>query len=127
MNDSEDKIVAQAMQMLSEIGFLHLKNVPEFDEQDLFEAVKEFHAMPQSVLHKLKPNHYVQENKNIYRGWFPFLDNDIAHKEFFDMGCPDKSFYCEKQRKFPLVEETPFPTEAKYRSITKKYKEYWHK
>ena len=88
MNDPESKIVPQALKMLSEVGFLHLKNVKGFDEDELLRTVKEFHAMPDSVKRKLIPNHINKENSHIYRGWFPFMDNNISHKEYFDMGCP---------------------------------------
>ena len=40
MNDPESKIVPQIMKMLTEVGFLHLKNVPGFDEDKLLADVK---------------------------------------------------------------------------------------
>lgn len=55
---------------------------------ELLETIKEFHSLPDSVKHKLKPRSYVKSHTNNFRGWFPFLDNDISHKEFFDMGAP---------------------------------------
>ena len=88
MNQPEKKIISMIMKMMEEVGFLHLKNVPGFDEDDLLETIKEFHNLPNDVKHKLKPKHFVKEHKNVWRGWFPFLDNDISHKEFFDMGAP---------------------------------------
>lgn len=33
----------------------------------------------------MKLKHFNRDNKNIYRGFFPFLDNDPSHKEFYDM------------------------------------------
>jgi hypothetical protein len=38
----------------------------------------------------------------------PFVDNDISHKELFDMGVPIHNV-SEKEKLFPLHEETPFP------------------
>lgn len=112
------------MKMLSDVGFLHLKNVAGFDEDELLKTVKEFHTLPEKIKHKMKPNHINKDNSNMYRGWFPFMDNDISHKEFFDMGC-DYNEISENQKAYPIVEETPFPKSLKYKSIVKKYHEYW--
>ena len=125
MTEPEEQIIAKAMQMLSDVGFLHLKNVPGFDEDDLLATIKELHSLPDSVKHKLKPKHVVKSHQNVWRGWFPFLDNDISHKEFFDMGAPWHEV-TEHQKQFPIVEETPFPKEKKYKALVKKYHDYWY-
>ena len=88
MNDREDKIVPAIMEMLTEVGFLHLKNVPGFREDQLLADVKAFHRLPERIKKAGQPKHLNPANKHVYRGWFPFLDNDVSHKEFFDMGCP---------------------------------------
>ena len=49
MRDPESKIVPQIVKMLTEVGFLHLKNVPGFDEAKLLADVKEFHKLPDSI------------------------------------------------------------------------------
>jgi len=36
----------------------------------------------------MAPKHFVKENKNTYRGYFPFLEGDTSHKEFYDMSRP---------------------------------------
>ena len=114
MNDPEDKIVPAIMKMLTEVGFLHLRNVSGFSEERLLADVKEFHRLPDKVKLAGQPKHINKKNENVYRGWFPFFDNDVSHKEFFDMGCPLKEM-SEEQKQYPLVEETPFPKEAKYK------------
>ena len=68
--------------------------------------------------------HFNKKNENVYRGWFPFLDNDISHKEFFDMGQPYKDV-SDDQKLYPLVEATPFPSNPKYAAIVKKYHDWW--
>ena len=88
MNDSEEKIVPAIMKMLTEVGFLHLSNVPGFSEDRLLEDVKEFHGLPDQIKKRGQPKHLNKTSANVYRGWFPFFDNDVSHKEFFDMGCP---------------------------------------
>ena len=49
MNDSEENIVASIMKQLTEVGFLHLKNVPGFSEDRLLKDIKEFHALPDKI------------------------------------------------------------------------------
>lgn len=49
LNDPEEKIIPEIMQMCSDIGFLNLKNVEGFDEDELLAIIKEFHALPDSV------------------------------------------------------------------------------
>ena len=56
------------------------------------------------------------ENTNIYRGYIPFIDNDPSHKEMLDMGC-DYDTVSEEEKRLPLVEETPMPTEPEYAHI----------
>ena len=41
--------------------------------------------LPMEVKLKMAPKHFVKENKNVYSGYFPFIDNDVSHKEFYDM------------------------------------------
>ena len=54
MNESEDIIIQQIMEMCENLGFFHLKNVPGFDEDALLADLKEFHALPDSVKHRIK-------------------------------------------------------------------------
>ena len=44
------------------------------------------------------------------------MDNDPSHKEFYDMGLPIEEID-QDQLKYPLVEESPMPKAAKYRTI----------
>lgn len=54
----------------------------------------------------------------------PFMDNDASHKELFDMGYP-WAWTSEEQRKYPLVEETPFPTSEKLVWIREAYEKHY--
>ena len=74
--------------MLREVGFLHLKCVEGFDEDELLRDTKAFHSISQEIKKKAWPKHLNSKNPNIFRGWFPFMDNDPSHKEFYDMGLP---------------------------------------
>ena len=88
MQAPEEEIIPKIIKMCSEVGFLHLKNVPGFDEDQLLKDTKAFHSLPQSVKKQGWPKHLNKKNSNVYRGWIPFLDNDPSHKEFYDMGLP---------------------------------------
>ena len=71
---------------MTTLGFLQLKNVQGFDEASLLADIKEFHSMPDTEKRKLYTKKFNQENANAYHGFYPFIDNDPSHKEFFDMG-----------------------------------------
>jgi isopenicillin N synthase-like dioxygenase len=89
------------MEQLTGLGFLHIKNVDGFDEQAMLKAAKDFFNIPESEKHKLKWRNHNKENKNIYRGLAPFVDNDVSHKELFDMGYPYE-LLSEEAKKYPL-------------------------
>ena len=108
MQAPEEQIVREIMEMCENLGFFHLKNVPDFDEDALKRDLREFHDLPDSVKHKLKQKLHNPENSNRYRGYIPFIDNDASHKEMLDMGC-DYATFSEEEKKYPLTEATPFP------------------
>ena len=95
---------------------MYITNIEGFDEEKMFSKTKEFHSLPESVKHTLKWKNHNPENKNIYRGLAPFVDNDESHKELFDMGVPYNSV-SEEEKQYPLHEETPFPSDPKYADL----------
>ena len=125
MSASEKEIIPQLIKMLTEVGFLQLKNVPGFDEDVLLKDTKEWHSIPLHIKKKGYPKHINPENQNVYRGWFPFMDNDPSHKEFYDMGLPLREF-SDDHKIYPIVEDNPMPKEAKYRSLINRYTKWWH-
>ena len=61
------------MNNLENAGFLTLKNVPGYDEDELFNAIYAFYKqIPESEHRKLIWHHQNPENKNIFRGLTPF-------------------------------------------------------
>ena len=62
MQDSEENIIAQIMKMLTEVGFLHLMNVPDFNEDELLSDIKEFHSLPESIKKAGQPQHINKNN-----------------------------------------------------------------
>jgi len=88
-------------------GFCLLKNVNGFDEDELFEAVKTFHSLPDEIKRKMAPRHINPESKNIYRGYFPFFDNDPSYKEILDFGRPLDDISEWERAGCPLYEKNP--------------------
>jgi isopenicillin N synthase-like dioxygenase len=124
MSQSDDEIVPQLMQMITGLGFLHLKNVEGFDEDDLLKDMKEFHSMADDAKSLLYRNQFNKENENFYFGLTPIIDNDPSHKEYFDMGT-DYSKVDELEKKQPLIEETPFPSDNRYSHLKEKYTNHY--
>jgi hypothetical protein len=56
----------------------------------------------------LKLKHFKLENPNLYRGYFPFIDNDPSHKEMFDIGRPLSDIGEEEKLSCILYEENPW-------------------
>ena len=105
---SEDVIVKKLAEQMGTLGFLCIKNVDGFDETEMLSACRDFHSISDIEKRKLLCKSHNPENKNIYRGLSPFIDNDESHKEFFDMGVSMDEI-SDEERKHPLYEETPFP------------------
>jgi len=110
---------------MTTVGFLHLKNVPGFDEDEHFAKVQEFHAIPESEKHHLKWHHHNRDNPNYYRGLAPFVNNDPSHKELFDMG-GSIALVSEEEKQYPLVEETPFPLGQEYAHLKPHYEKMYN-
>ncbi len=119
MNLPESEIVNLMMEQLGSIGFLLIKNVEDFDEDEMLKFCKEFHNIPLEEKKKLYWKNHNPNNKNIYRGMAPFIDNDVSHKEIFDMGIPLDEISNEFH-KYPLYEDTPFP--KNYKNLETYYK-----
>lgn len=95
---------------MSTIGFCLLTNVPGHNEEELLSAIKAFHEIPLEDKMKLAPTHYRKENKNKLHGYFPFLERDMAHKEFYDIVRPLKDITpWEFNGAAELYEDSPWP------------------
>jgi isopenicillin N synthase-like dioxygenase len=58
MEAPESEVIPQVIEMFSTIGFLHIRNVKGHDEDELLEACKAFHAIPESEKKKLYLHHH---------------------------------------------------------------------
>lgn len=94
---------------MSTIGFCLITNVPGHNEDEYLEAIKKFHSIPLEEKMKLALRHYVPGNKNIIHGYFPFLENNVAHKEFYDMARPISDISKWEREGCPLYEENAWP------------------
>ena len=109
LNLPESVIIPKLMHNLYNVGFFALINIPDYDEGELFTAVKAFyHDIPESERRKLIMKNFNPKHENAYRGLSPFLPNKPEHKELYDMGC-DMNLISDAALKLPLYEETPFP------------------
>ena len=97
------------MHQMSTIGFCLITNVPGHNEDEYLEAIKKFHSIPLEEKMKLALRHYVPGNKNIIHGYFPFLENNVAHKEFYDMARPLSDISKWESEGCPLYEENAWP------------------
>jgi isopenicillin N synthase-like dioxygenase len=73
------------MKQMSDLGFCYITNVKDFKEDELLDAIKAFHNLPVDFKMKMAPKHFNPENSNIFKGYFPFIENDPSFKEFYDM------------------------------------------
>ena len=117
MSLPEEQIIQKLMQNLNSVGFFAMTNVEDYDEGELYNAVTAFYRdIPAEERSKLTMHNFAPENKNHYRGMTPFVDNDPAHKEMYDMGSSLK-FCSDEALKLPLYEDTPFPPHADFKWI----------
>jgi isopenicillin N synthase-like dioxygenase len=110
MTYPRETITHQIFSQMTGLGFLLLKNVPNYDEQALFAMTKQLFSLPLEAKRRLYRKDFNPENKNMYRGYAPFIDNDVSHKELYEIGL-DYAQVSEAERAFSLHEESPFPSE----------------
>ena len=76
----------------------------------------------------LAPKHYVNQNQNIYQGFFPLEKKDDAHKEFYQFGI-DYNDVSEWERDgCALYEAVPWfkqPEHKKYDWIIREFKMHY--
>ena len=87
-NTGENQIIAQLMEQMSTIGFCLITNVEGFDEEKLLKPIKAFYELPIEKKLETTPHHLNPENDHIHYGYFPFIEGDVSHKEFFSMPRP---------------------------------------
>ena len=93
---------------MSTVGFCLVTNVEGHSEEELLKANKAFHALPIDVKMKMAPKHLNKNNKNIYHGYFPFIEGDPSHKEFYDMPRPFEDISQWEREGCPLYEFIPW-------------------
>ena len=127
MSLPEAEIIPMLMQNLRTVGFFTLKNVEGFDEGELFRAVSGFYKdVPEIERRKLIWRNHCPENKNYFRGLTPFVENDPAHKELYDMG-GSLNLVSDEALQYALYEDTPFPPQEETKWIRKAFEAHYNK
>ena len=108
---TKESMVEGLMHQMKTVGFCVVTNVKDHDEDSFFKAVKAFHDFPQEIKDKLALQHFVKGNRNRYHGYFPFLDNDPSHKEFYDVAKPLEMISDWEKKGCALYETSPWITE----------------
>ena len=117
LNLPEKVIIPKLMHNLRNEGFFALTNIKDYDEGELFTAVKAFyHDISEAERRKLVWKNFAPKHDNVYRGLSPFVPNAPEHKELYDMG-GDLDHVSDEALPLPLYEETPFPPQKKYQWI----------
>ena len=104
----EKILVPQLMEQMSTLGFLVIKNIPDYNEEPYFYALQKFHRLPEEIKRQMFLSKDNPENTNKYRGYQPFVNNDQSHKEFYEEGPPLSEIEESEKKNFPLYEAQPF-------------------
>lgn len=94
---------------MENVGFVILDDIPKYDEEKLYKAVKWFfdlHLKRKMAYSRRKWN---PQLKNIYRGYFPVDPFAVSFKEGFEVGPEVFADDPEIVTGYPLVESTPWP------------------
>lgn len=126
MSLSEEEIIPKLMNNLRNVGFLTLSNIEGYDEGEHFNAVQAFYKdIPQDDRDRMIWRHHRPQNTNYYRGIAPFVNNNKAHKEFYDMG-GSLSLVSDEALRYPLYEKSPFPEQEEVQWIKLTYEKYYN-
>lgn len=106
---SDEKKSETILHELQTTGFFTITNVPGHDEEKLLKWGKWLCGLPKEEKDRMTKKFWNKDNKNVYRGLAPFIDNDPSHVEIYDMGL-DYEKVTEEEKEYVLHEETPWPT-----------------
>ena len=101
-------IVNQLMDQMTTVGFCLITNFEGHDEQSLLKAITAFHYLPLEKKLMLSPKHVTPGNANGYQGYFPFIDGNVALKEFYSMPRPFSDISSWEKEGCKLYEEIPW-------------------
>ena len=123
-------LTKQLMEQMSTVGFCQIVNIPGHDEDKLLEAIKAFSAIPLEDKMKLALQHYRNENTNLFHGYFPFLERDVANKEFFQLSRPTSDLSEWEKNGCPLYQDAPWPQNSLDLGIDwvlETFREHWER
>ena len=72
----------------TQVGFCLISNVPDYHQDQIFEAIKFFYygTTSEERLDQLATKSFNRKNDNLYRGLFPLIPGKLSFKEGYDMG-----------------------------------------
>ncbi|XP_013398185.1 2-oxoglutarate-dependent dioxygenase mpl2 [Lingula anatina] len=95
---------------LESVGFVCLEKVPDFDSDELHRMTQWFFSLPLSTKNKLATKRWNPASKNVYRGYFPSVRNEVSYKEGYEIGRALSS--CDsRDRQIALYEPNQWPEE----------------
>ncbi|XP_069132125.1 uncharacterized protein [Argopecten irradians] len=71
---------------LEKVGFLYVDNVDGYNSAKLEECCKWFFGQPTEVKDPITKKIWNKNNRNVYRGYFPIIENQTNRKEGFEFG-----------------------------------------
>ena len=118
MHQNKRENALKLVQMMEEIGFAYIDNIPGFNkeiEEELLHMSKWFFALPLSKKMEVARRRYNKNSKRIYRGYFGLDRNYSSYKEGFGIG-QDKTTWPDfvedpaaLAEGFPLTEPNIWP------------------
>jgi isopenicillin N synthase-like dioxygenase len=76
---------------------------------------------------KMAPQHFKKENTNTYRGYFPFLEGDPSHKEFFDMPRPLSDISEWEREGCALYQDAPWSAGEEHKWILDTFRAHFER
>ena len=80
------KVAFQIINALETVGFMYLKNVPQFDDEQLLQLTHWFFDLPVSHKRNVTRKNWREDSNQIYRGYFPVIPEWTSYKEGFEIG-----------------------------------------
>lgn len=96
---------------LESVGFLGIVNIPDFDVEKLRQCCQWFFSQPWAVKSSLMKKEFNSNNQNVYRGYFPVLENSASRKEGFEIAADVQSDDPEVIRGNWFYEKSIWPPE----------------
>ncbi|XP_063439227.1 uncharacterized protein LOC134720708 [Mytilus trossulus] len=106
-----DELSRQLVNALETVGFLYIDNVDGADFEKMFQCSKWFFDQSNEIKRKVMRNYWNPENTNLYRGYFPVVEDYPNHNECFEFGRDISIDDKDNNPENWFYERTPWPKE----------------